>query len=188
MQQKTRIFQDLSAFSLPPNFRGRSAVMVQLWWLVQATLFRASPQVLYGFRRWLLKLFGARIGKGVRVRASATFTYPWKIQIGDYSWVGDDAVFYSFAPITLGNNVVISQKSYLCAGTHDYRSRAFDIQSYPIVIEDNVWVATDVFVAPGVTIHRGAVVGSRSSVFGDMPAVMICLGSPARPVRPRFED
>jgi putative colanic acid biosynthesis acetyltransferase WcaF len=177
--------QDLKSFRLPANFRGRSGLSVQLWWLVQSTLFRASPQVMYGFRRWLLRLFGAQIGKAVIVRPSVRIPYPWKLKIGDYSWIGDDAVLYSFATITIGSNVVISQKSYLCAGTHDYRSPAFDIKAFPIVIEDEAWVAADVFVAPGVTIGRGAVVGSRSSVFSNLPAMMVCVGSPARPVHRR---
>jgi putative colanic acid biosynthesis acetyltransferase WcaF len=188
MTPDTRRFQELERFRLPPNFRGRPAWFVQLWWLVQATLFRGSPQVLYGFRRWLLRLFGAKVGAGVLLRASATFTYPWKIEIGDHSWIGDDAILYSFAPIKIGSDVVISQKCYLCAGTHDYRAAAFDIESSPIVIDDKVWIATDVFVAPGVTIHRGAVVGSRSSVYRDLPEMMVCTGSPAQPVRPRFTD
>jgi putative colanic acid biosynthesis acetyltransferase WcaF len=178
--------QNLADFRLPKNFRGRSAIVVQLWWLVQATLFRGSPQVLYGFRRWLLRAFGAQIGRQVLVRPSAKFTYPWKISIGDYSWIGDDVVIYSFADIKIGKNVVVSQKSYLCAGTHDYRSASFDIYALPIVIEDEAWIATDVFVAPGVTVGKGAVVGSRSSVFGDLPAMMICVGSPARPSRSRI--
>ena len=183
---QTRSVQNLKDFRLPPNFRGRSALMVQLWWLVQATLFRGSPQVCYGFRRWLLRRFGAQIGKGVIVRPSATLTYPWRIRIGDHSWIGDDVVIYSFAEITIGNDVVISQKSYLCAGTHDYRSQDFSIQALPIVIEDQAWVAADVFVAPGVTVGKGAVVGSRSSVFTNLPSMMVCIGSPARPVRPRI--
>jgi putative colanic acid biosynthesis acetyltransferase WcaF len=179
--------QDLKSFRLPPNFRGRSALYVQLWWLVQATLFHCSPQILYGFRRWLLRLFGAEIGKNVIVRPSATVTYPWKVKIGDYAWIGDNVVIYSFADITIGKNAVVSQKSYLCAGTHDYRSPTFAIHSLPIVIEDDVWVAADVFIAPGVTIGRGAVVGSRSSVFTDLPAMMVCIGSPARAVHSRIE-
>jgi putative colanic acid biosynthesis acetyltransferase WcaF len=179
------IIQDLKTFKLPSNFRGRSGVAVRLWWMVQATLFRCSPQVMYGFRRWLLRLFGAQIGKGVHVRPSVTVPYPWKLTIGDYSWVGDDAVLYSFAQITIGDNVVISQKSYLCAGTHDYRSPGFDIQAHPIVIEDEAWLAADVFVAPGVTVGKGAVVGSRSSVFSDLPQMMVCVGCPARPIHPR---
>lgn len=178
--------QDLSAFRLPKDFRGRSGFTVQLWWLVQATLFRWSPQLLYGFRRFLLRLFGADIGAGVIVRPSVTIPYPWKLKIGDHSWIGDDAVLYTFAPISIGRNAVVSQKCYLCAGTHDYQSPSFDIQGFPIVIEDEAWVAADVFVAPGVTIGRGAVVGSRSSVYSDLPPMMVCLGSPARPVRARM--
>ena len=83
--------------------------------------------------------------------------------------------------------MVVSQKSYLCSGTHDFRSESFEIQSYPITIEDQVWLAADVFVAPGVTVGKGAVVGARSSVFTDLPEMMICTGSPARPVRPRIQ-
>jgi putative colanic acid biosynthesis acetyltransferase WcaF len=177
--------QDLRTFKLPPNFRGRSGITVQLWWLVQATLFRGSPQLLYGFRRWLLRLFGAQIGEGVLLRPSVKIPYPWKLSIGDHSWIGDDAVLYSFAQITIGKDVVVSQKSYLCAGTHDYRSPAFDIKAMPIVIEDEAWLASDVFVAPGITIGKGAVVGSRSSVFKNLPAMMVCIGSPARPVHAR---
>lgn len=160
--------------------------MVQLWWLVQSTLFRASPQLMYGFRRWLLRRFGAQIGEGVVIRPSVTIPYPWKLEIGDHSWIGDHTVLYTFAKITIGKNVVVSQKSYLCAGTHDYRSPAFEIQAFPIVIEDEAWLAADVFVAPGVTIGKGTVVGSRSSVFSDLPQMMICVGSPARAVRARL--
>jgi putative colanic acid biosynthesis acetyltransferase WcaF len=160
-------------------------LVVQLWWFVQATFFRGSPQLLYGFRRWLLRQFGAQIGKGVIIRPSVTIPYPWKLQIGDNSWIGDHAVLYSFAEITIGKNVVVSQKSYLCAGTHDYRIPSFDIQAFPIVIHDEAWLAADVFVAPGVTIGRGTVVGSRSSVFSDLPEMMVCVGSPARPVHAR---
>jgi putative colanic acid biosynthesis acetyltransferase WcaF len=178
--------QDLKSFRLPPDFRGRSGLFVQLWWLVQATLFRWSPQLLYGFRRWLLRRFGARIGARVRVRPSVTIPYPWKLTIGDDSWIGDDAVLYCFAEITIGKDVVVSQSCYLCAGTHDHHSPAFDIQAFPIVIEDEAWVATDVFVAPGVTIGKGAVVGSRSSVYKNLPAMMVCIGSPARPVHARI--
>jgi putative colanic acid biosynthesis acetyltransferase WcaF len=178
--------QDLDKFRLPSDFRGRSGMSVQLWWLVQATLFRGSPQLCYGFRRWLLRLFGARIGKGVRVRPSVTIPYPWKLRIGDHSWIGDDVVLYCFAEIIIGSDVVISQKSYLCAGTHDYRIPSFDIQAQPIVVEDEAWVAADVFVSPGVTIGRGAVVGSRSSVFTNLPEMMVCLGSPARPIHARL--
>jgi putative colanic acid biosynthesis acetyltransferase WcaF len=178
--------QNLQIYRVDPNYRGRSPYFVQLWWLVQATLFRLSPQVMYGFRRRLLKLFGANVGTGVKVRSSVTVTYPWKVTIGDYTQIGDDVVIYSFAPITIGNHVVISQKSYLCAGTHNFRSPSFEIQAAPIVVEDEAWLAADVFVSPGITVGRGAVVGARSSIFSNLPAMMICTGSPARAVKPRI--
>lgn len=177
--------QNLQGFSLPEGFRGASRLKVQLWWLVQATLFRLSPQVAYGWRRFLLRLFGAKVGKKVLIRASARITYPWKLSIGDYSWVGDGVELYTLGPISIGLNCVISQRSYLCAASHDYSARHFDIHAEAISLKDHSWVAMDVFIAPGVTIGSGAVIGARSSVFQDMPEGMICYGYPARPVKAR---
>ena len=179
--------QDLRSFRLPPGFRGRSALIVQLWWLVEATLFRLSPQVAYGWRRCLLRVFGAHVGNGSRIRPSAHITYPWKVTIGDEAWIGDGATLYSLGQIHIGANAVISQNCYLCAASHDFTKPDFPIFARTITIEPEAWLAADVFVAPGITIGRGAVVGSRSSVFSDLPALMLCYGSPARPVRSRLE-
>lgn len=178
-------WQQLDRFALPPNFRGRPAWLVQLWWLVQDTLFRWSPQFLYSWRRFLLRLFGARVGKGVLVRPTVRVTYPWKVTIGDYAWIGDDVVLYSLGEIEIGAHTVISQKAYLCTGSHDFTRPTFDIYARPIRVGEQVWIATDVFVAPGVTIGPGTVVGARSTVLHDLPGGMICHGSPAKPVRPR---
>ena len=178
-------YQDLSRFHLPDHFRGRPGWFVQLWWLVQAVFFRPSPQFLYGWRRFLLRTFGARIGKNVLIRPTVTVTYPWKVSIGDYSWVGDDVVIYSLSEITIGSHSVVSQRSYLCSAGHDYRQITFDMQAGPITIGSQVWIAADVFIAPGVSVEDGCLVGARSSVFQDLPAGMICLGTPAVPVRPR---
>ena len=179
------LYQDLSRFRLPDHFRGRPAWLVQLWWLVQAVLFRPSPQVMFGWRRFLLRLFGAHIGRQVLVRSTASVTYPWKVSIGDYSWIGDDACLYSLSEIVIGSNTVISQRSYLCAAAHDTTRPTFDMTGAPIHIGDQAWIAADVFIAPGVTIGRGCVVGARSAVFHDLPAGMVCYGSPAVPVKPR---
>jgi putative colanic acid biosynthesis acetyltransferase WcaF len=178
---------NLSQFKVPSGFRGKNIFFVQLWWVVQSTFFSLSPQFLYKWRAFLLRLFGAKIGVNTVIRPSVRITYPWKISIGDNAWIGDQAELYSLGEIIIGKNVVVSQKSYLCTGSHDYQSESFDIFAKKIVIEDEAWLATDVFVAPGVTIGRGAVIGARSSVFSDMPAGMICLGSPAKPVKPRVD-
>lgn len=183
-----RPVQDLSSFVLPKNFRGRSAWFVQLWWIVQATLFRMSPQVLYGWRRFLLRLFGAKIGRGVMIRPTAEITYPWKLTIGDHCWIGDHATLYTLGEIRIADNSVVSQHCYLAAATHDCAKPTFDMVAKTITIEPEAWLATRVFVAAGVTIGRGAVVGACSVVLKDVPAMMICAGHPARPLRPRTPD
>jgi putative colanic acid biosynthesis acetyltransferase WcaF len=178
-------YQDLTQFRLPPGFRGRSAATVQLWYIVQATLFRWSPQFLYGWRSFLLRLFGAKLGHGVEIRPTSRITYPWKVTIGDHCWISDDTVLYSLGEIHIGANSVISQRSYLCTGLHDHTKAGFDILTLPIVVGSECWLASDVYVAPGVSIGDGAVVGARSTVFHDLPGGMICYGTPAVPMRPR---
>jgi len=180
--------QQLNTFKLPNNFRGKNAIVVQLWWLVQSVFFKNSPQFMYGFRRFLLRLFGAKIGKSVIIRPSVKTTYPWKVSIGDYSWIGDDVVLYSLGKIEIGKNVVISQKSYICTGSHDYLQSDFPIFAKKIIIKDECWLATDVFIAPGITIEKGSVIGSRSSVYKNIPANKICIGSPARIIRARISE
>jgi putative colanic acid biosynthesis acetyltransferase WcaF len=182
------LIQDLKTFKLPKNFRGKNAFIVQLWWLVQSILFRTSPQFLYGWRNFLLRLFGAKIGKKVIIRPSVKITYPWKLSIGNYSWIGDDVDLYTLGKIDIGNHVVISQRSYLCTGSHDYNQADFAIYQKPIKIHDQVWIATDVFIAPGVTIHEGSLVGVRSSVFTNIPSNKICVGTPAKIIRERIRE
>ena len=140
---------------------------------------------MYGWRRFLLRLFGARIGKGVLIRPSVKVTYPWKLKIGDFSWIGDGATLYSLGEITIGDNAVVSQHSYLSTGSHDYTKLSFDLYALPICVESEAWVATGVFVAPGVTIGQGAIVGASSVVLKDVPPAMICAGNPLRVIRAR---
>jgi putative colanic acid biosynthesis acetyltransferase WcaF len=180
-----RRYQRMEGFQVPPGFRGRSKAMVQLWWLVQATLFAMSPQVMYGWRAWLLRRFGARIGRGAIIRPSVKIPYPWKLTIGDHCHIGDEVQLYTYGEIEIGDCAVVSQRSYICAGSHDYTSPSFDIFAKKIVIGSEAWLATDVFVAPGVTIGPGAVVGARSSVFHDVPPASIAVGTPARVVGER---
>lgn len=160
-------------------------MLVQLWWVVQDTLFALSPQFMYGWRRWLLRLFGAKVGKGVLLRPSVKITYPWKLTIGDYSWIGDFSELYTLGPIQIGQNAVVSQHAYLCTGSHDFRVIGFDIFAKPIVVEDEAWVAAGAFVHPGVTIGQGSVVGARAVVTADTEPLGIYVGDPARKVGQR---
>lgn len=178
-------YQDLSSFKVPNSFRGRSIFVVQIWWIVEAVFFRMSPQFLYSWRRFLLRLFGAEIGKNVKIRASSKVTYPWKLFIGDNTWIGDDCTLYNLGNISIGNDVAIAHNVYLCTGTHNYSSLSFDILAKDIIIEDEVWITNDVFIAPGIKIGKGTVVGARSTVLHDLPPGMICYGSPAKPIKKR---
>ncbi|MHB8136353.1 MAG: WcaF family extracellular polysaccharide biosynthesis acetyltransferase [Anaerolineaceae bacterium] len=178
-------YQDLSIFEVPKEFRGRSKVQIQLWWFVQATFFRISPQFMYEWRNFLLRLFGARIGMGVKIRPTSKITYPWNLEIGNHSWIGDECTIYNLGKIIIGNNVALAHKVYLCTGMHDYTDILFRIYAKEITIHDEVWLPNDVFVGPGVTIGRGTVVGARSTVLSDLPEAMICYGNPAKPMKPR---
>jgi putative colanic acid biosynthesis acetyltransferase WcaF len=169
---------DQSAFD-----RGRSTGIVLVWWLVQAIVFPLTPHFMNSARVALLRLFGAQIGKSVIIRPTARFTYPWKVAIGDYSWIGDDVVLYSLDRITIGHHCVISQKSYLCTGSHGLHDPAFALQTATIAIGNGVWVASDCLIAPGVQIGANAVIGARSTVFKNMPNQFICWGNPCRPQR-----
>jgi putative colanic acid biosynthesis acetyltransferase WcaF len=171
---------DLQRYDPRGFVRGRPGWVVMLWWLVQAIAFPLTLHSHHAPRRTLLRLFGAKIGRGVVIRPTARFTYPWKVEIGDYSWVGDDVVFYSLAPIYVGTHCVISQKTYLCTGSHDVTDPAFGLMTGAIAIGNGAWIAADCFIAPGVKIGANTVIGARSAVFHSMPAQTLCWGSPCQ--------
>lgn len=176
---------DLSQYDQSWYDRGRPSCYVLLWWLIQSVAFPLSLHNANGFRCWLLRRFGATIGTKVIIRPTARFTYPWKVSIGDYSWVGDDVVFYSLETIKIGSHSVISQKCYLCTGSHNFKDKTFNLMVKPIAIGNGVWVATDCFIAPGIQIGSNAVIGARSSVFKDIPVAMVAWGSPCNVHYPR---
>lgn len=173
----------VSRFESPWTFRQNLGRV--LWMVTEKLLFRPSFHNWYGWRRMLLRRFGAKIGKQVRVRASARIEIPWNVEIGDSSVIGDHAILYSLGKITIGKRVVISQYAHLCAGTHDFNDPTFPLVKPPIRVEDEVWIAADAFVGPGVTVHRGAVIGARSSAFKDIPVGAIAVGNPAKELRKR---
>jgi putative colanic acid biosynthesis acetyltransferase WcaF len=156
-----------------------------LWMITSKLLFRTSFHNWYGWRRFLLRLFGAKIGQGVRIRPSAYIEIPWNVDIDDGAVVGDWAILYSLGKIRIGKRTVVSQYAHLCAGTHDHRFKDFPLVRPPITIGDDAWVAADAFVGPGVTIGSRSVVGARSNVFSDLPEDIVAVGSPAKPIKAR---
>jgi putative colanic acid biosynthesis acetyltransferase WcaF len=105
--------------------------------------------------------------------------------VGDESGIGDRAIVYNQGQITIGTRVVISQGVHLCAGTHDYTKAGFPLVTKPITIGNQVWIAAETFIHPGVTIGDGAVIGARSVVTKSMPAWKVCTGHPCQPLKDR---
>jgi putative colanic acid biosynthesis acetyltransferase WcaF len=122
------------------------------------------------------------------LRSTVKIEVPWHLTIGANSSVGDHAILYCLGPVTLGDRVTLSQYAHLCAGTHDYTHPDMPLLRPPIVIEDDVWIAADAFVGPGVRIGKGSVIGARSSVFSDIPPGKICVGNPAKPIKDRTSN
>jgi putative colanic acid biosynthesis acetyltransferase WcaF len=168
-----------------PSFPLRDRLARGVWNFVQATAFRWSPRPLHGWRSFLLRLFGAKVGRGAHVYPGAKIWAPWNVEIGEETGVADGATLYSQGKITLGRRVVVSQGAHLCAGTHDYEKRGFPLVTAPITVGDEAWIAAEAFLHPGVTVGEGAVIGARSVVTKDVPAWTICAGFPCVPIKAR---
>jgi putative colanic acid biosynthesis acetyltransferase WcaF len=164
------------------------ALVRRVLWGLGHYLFRYSPRPLHGWRRFVLRLFGAEVGRNVRVHNTATVYFPWNFAIGGWSSVGEDAMIYNLGPVTIGEKVTISQRAHLCAGTHDHTDPAMPLRKPPIEVGDQAWVCADAFVGPGVAVGEGAVVGARAVAVGDVEAWTIVAGNPARVVGKRELD
>jgi putative colanic acid biosynthesis acetyltransferase WcaF len=160
-------------------------VVRSLWHVVWLLLFRPTPRLFHPWRCLLLRLFGAKLGKAVHPYPSARIWAPWNLEMGDYACLSEDVDCYCVDKIRIGPNSTVSQYSFLCSASHDYTVEAMPLVIAPITIGERVWIAADVFVAPGVTIGDGAMVAARSSVFSDVPQWVIAKGNPAVAVKPR---
>lgn len=157
----------------------RAELAGRVLWALAVPLFRLSPRILWGWRRALLRAFGAKIGKDVHIYPSVRITIPWNISIGDEAAVGDYAILYALGPIRVGKRATISQYAHLCAGTHDWRDPAMPLVKTPLVIGEDAWVCANAFVGPGVTIGDRAIVGAAAVTMKDVAAKAIVGGNPA---------
>lgn len=178
-----RARMDYDAKPHPHSAANRAARL--LWGLVQASLFRFSPRPLHAWRNVLLRLFGAKLHPTARVYPRARIWGPWNLTMGRRATIADDVDCYCVRPVTIGARTTVSQYTYLCGATHDFEDPAFPLMPMPISIGEDCWLGADVFVAPGVTIADGVVVGARSGVFTDLPAWKVCAGTPAKVLRDR---
>jgi putative colanic acid biosynthesis acetyltransferase WcaF len=164
----------------------KSKLARAIWNLVWLLLFRPTPRgLLYGWRRFLLRVFGAQIGRGVHVLPSCKVWQPWKLTMGDHSCLSEGVDCYSVDQITIGVQAVVSQGSFLCCASHDITSPVMDLTHRPIVVGPQAWIAARAFVGPGVTIGEGAVVGACAVVTKDVEPWTVVAGNPARFIKKR---
>lgn len=174
---------DVSNCPCPHSFWNRLGRLI--WTVVWVLLYRPSPRPFHFWRRFLLRLFGAQVGRGAHPYSSAKVWAPWNLSMGAHSCLGHCVDCYCVAPVSIGAHATVSQYSYLCTASHDIEARDMPLVTAPIWIGDGAWITADVFVGPGVTVGEGAVVGARSSVFQDVEAWTVVAGNPARFIKKR---
>ena len=176
---------DLQSFENSGFSRGAGPLREGVWLIARRWLFLDSDMPWYACRRSVLRCFGARIGRKVVIKPQVKITFPWKLQVDDNAWLGEEAWILNLAPVTIDANVCLSQRVFLCTGNHDWSDPGFRLVTQPIAIREGAWVCANAFVGPGVTVGRDAVVTAGSVVTHDLPAGMVCSGNPCRPVRQR---
>lgn len=156
------------------------------WSAVWLLLFRPTPRFFHGWRRFLLRLFGARVGRCVHVYPSCRILAPWNLHLDDHSCLGPYVDCFCVAPISIGPHSTVSQYAHLCAAGHDIEKPNMPVISAPIRVNSQAWVCAGAFVGPGITVGEGAVVGARAVVVQDVPEWTVVAGNPARPIKQRI--
>lgn len=165
---------------------GAPKLMQIIWYFTNIFFLKNSFNVLSGLKIFLLKRFGAKIGKGVVIKPKVNIKYPWKLSIGDYSWIGEDVWIDNLSEVQIGSSVTISQGALLLTGSHDHTKETFDFRSLPIVIEDGVWIGARAVVAGGIRCKTHSLLGINSVAEKDLEPYVIYKGNPAIAVLSRI--
>lgn len=155
------------------------------WYFVNTFFFRNPLMVVSSVKTALLKLFGARLGQGVNIKPAVNIKFPWKLQIGDHSWIGEGVWIDNLSEVVIGNNVTLSQGCLLLTGSHDHARETFDFISYPIILEDGVWIGAKAVVFGGTTCRTHSILGINSVAEKELDPYTIYKGNPAVPVLKR---
>ncbi|MFA6289058.1 MAG: WcaF family extracellular polysaccharide biosynthesis acetyltransferase [Opitutaceae bacterium] len=184
---RTRVRND--QFDPKLNFsRGAGTFRFAAWQLVKWAFFRTVFPWPVRMKVSLLRFFGCRLGVGVVIKPQVNIHLPWKLQIGDHAWIGEEVYILNFEPVKIGSHVCISQRAFICAGNHDYRTVSMVYRNAPIVIEDGVWIGAHTFVAPGVVVGVDAVVAAGSVLVSDATPGSVYSGNPAKEVGRRWRE
>ena len=177
---------NLSGYRAAGFDRGAGLFKESLWLIVNLVLFRLCPFSFSALKRVVLLAFGARIGRNVTIKPQVKITFPWKLEIGDHVWLGEECWLLNLERITIGNNVCISQRAFLCTGSHNHKLPTFDLITKPITVEDGAWIGAGAWVGPGVTVGNHAVLAAGSIATKDLEPHGIYRGNPAVFLRPRI--
>ena len=176
---------NLASFSSAQFDRGAGKAVELVWLGVSWVLFRWCPFSLSALKCIVLRAFGARIGQGVVIKPQVKITFPWKLEVGNNVWLGEECWLLNLERIVIGGNVCISQRAFLCTGSHNYKSPTFDLIVQPIRVEEGAWLGADCWVAPGVTVGSHAVLTAGSVATKDLTPWGIYQGNPATLVKQR---
>lgn len=178
---------DLNTFRNEHFDRGASRAKELAWLIISATLVSGAIPGS-GWRASLLRAFGARIAAGIVFKPRLRVKFPWRLEVGANSWIGEGVWIDNLAPVRIGHDVCISQDAYLCTGNHDWTSSSFDLITAGIMIEDHCWVGARATVAPGTHMHQGAILGLASLGRGQMRGWTIYAAGKATEIGPRRQD
>jgi putative colanic acid biosynthesis acetyltransferase WcaF len=176
---RERTVRDLSVYTTRGFDRGAPRWVEACWVLCRAVFFLNPFPWPSALRVALLRLFGAKIGAGVVIRSGVNVTFPWKLVVGDHVWIGEEAWLLDLAPIEVESHVCISQRAFLCTGSHRHREATFDLITRPIVLREGCWIAAQAVVCPGVEAGRGSVLGAGSVALDNLPPGSVSRGNPA---------
>lgn len=176
---------DLSRFDNSWFDTGASRFKWALWFLFNAAFVLNPFNPFSSLRKVILRLFGAKIGKGVVIKPRVNVKFPWNLEIGDYTWIGEAVWIENQAQVTIGAHACLSQGAVLMTGNHNYKLETFDLIVKPITLEDGVWIGANAMVTQGVTCHSHAVLSVQSVASKDLEAYTIYAGHPCTEIRKR---
>lgn len=168
--------------------RGASKVKELIWYLIKMLFFLNAFPFPSSFKSTLLRLFGAKVGKGLVIKPRVNIHFPWKLIIGDDVWIGEEAFLLNFEPLIIGNNVCISQRAFLCGGNHDFRDPTMSYRNGPITLLDGSWIGALVFIGPDVIVGVDAILAAGSVITKSVPNNSIFKGNPAVQVGNRWKE
>ncbi|CAN5601530.1 putative colanic acid biosynthesis acetyltransferase [soil metagenome] len=185
-KEQQQLKTDLSSYNNSWYKTGAGSVKMALWYFVNVLFFINPLNPISTLKVFLLRLFGAKIGKGVVIKPTVNIKYPWLLEIGDQVWIGEKVWIDNLALVRIGNNCCLSQGAMLLCGNHNYKRPSFDLIVKPITLEEGAWVGAFSIVCPGVTLKSHAVLTVQSVATETLDAYTLYKGNPAVKLRDRI--